>query len=66
MIDQDNHAQPITCTTKHYYQDNMTQSEVLWSPIFWVNIMCYFVANSIKNGLSLNHKIARENENTCF
>lgn len=40
MIDQDNHAQPITCTTKHYYQDNMTQSEVLWSPIFWVNIIC--------------------------
>lgn len=41
MIDQDNHAQPITCTTKHYYQDNMTQSEVLWSPIFWVNIMLF-------------------------
>lgn len=25
MTDQDNHAQPSTCTTKHYYQDNMTR-----------------------------------------
>ena len=66
MIDQDNHAQPSTCTTKHY-QDNMTRCEVLWSPIFGVNIMCHFAANSIKTGLSfllhhIHHKIAREND----